>query len=437
MRSLNFSESVMLGLRFYPAIRSISRMPFASRDSIEAYQLSRIKELVTFAYANVPFYRNKYDEAGIRPGDIKTFHDFKRLPTVTKKEIVENYPHNILASGTDLGRCIISRSSGSSGAIVNVVYETGALVEYILAGFRIYSMVMDYKPWHKQVYIYTSPYPIKGILGAYRLYFIPTVNDIDDTIAELRRTRPDLLVCYPSHLRQLSHSISHEDLKLIKPLAISVNSEMSTQGERDELAGFFGCGVYDEYSTEELTRVAAQCKTKNYHIFEDINYIEILNERGTDAEDGEVGEIVGTNLHNFTMPFIRYKQSDMASISSGTCSCGRNFKLLSGLKGRKNDEFILPGGETLSSGFLLDASYSLILGFENAIKDYCIIQESVDSIVMEVIAGNGYSEEKRVRMENALRKIIGEKVVVKFTRVEELYKTKSGKQNPIISKISR
>ncbi len=437
MRSLNFSESVMLGLRFYPAIRSISRMPFASRDSIEGYQLSRIKKLVTFAYDNVPFYRKKYDEAGIRPGDIRTFHDFKRLPTVTKKDIIENYPHNILASGTDLNRCIISRSSGSSGAIVNVVYGTGALIEYILAGFRIYSMVMDYKPWHKQVYIYTSPYPVNGVFGAYRLYFIPTVNKVNDTIAELRRIRPDLLVCYPSHLRQLSHSISREDLKLIKPLAISVNSEMSTQGERDELAGFFGCGVYDEYSTEELTRVASQCKAKNYHIFEDINYIEILNDRGADAKDGEVGEIVGTNLHNFTMPFIRYKQSDMASVSSGACSCGRNFKLLNGLKGRKNDEFILPGGKTLSSGFLLDASYNLILEFENAIKDYCIIQESRNDIVMEIIAGDSYSEEKRVRMEDALSKIIGEGVAVKVARVEELYKTKSGKQNPIISKVSR
>ncbi|MDD5269737.1 MAG: hypothetical protein PHE80_00945 [Candidatus Omnitrophica bacterium] len=296
-------------------------------------------------------------------------------------------------------------------------------------------MIMDYRPWHKQVYIYTSPYPMNNVLGAYRLYFIPTVNDIGDTVEKLKQIKPDLLVCYPSHLRQLSQNLSKSGKAYIKPHAISVNSEMSTQRERDELSEFFGCGVYDEYSTEELTRVAAQCKSKNYHVFEDINYIEVLDEDGNDAAEGQVGEIVGTNLHNFCMPFIRYRQSDLGSLETKTCPCGRNFRLLKELKGRKNDQFILPDGKILSSGFMLDASYGLILEFEDAILDFCIVQEKRNVIVVEVIPGGKYTKEMGRKMEERFKEMIKADVDIKVRPVEKLYKTISGKQNPIISKV--
>lgn len=435
MRALTATESLLLGLRFLFVANRINRMPYFSTDRIREYQLSRLQKLVRFAYKNVPFYRRKYDEAGMRPEDIRSFSDFKRLPTVTKQEVILNYPHDIIARGTDLNSCVISKSSGSSGSVLNVVYTANALITYVLAGFRVFTMIMDYRPWHKQVYIYTSPYPMNNVLGAYRLYFIPTVNDIGDTVEKLKQIKPDLLVCYPSHLRQLSQNLSKSGKAYIKPHAISVNSEMSTQRERDELSEFFGCGVYDEYSTEELTRVAAQCKSKNYHVFEDINYIEVLDEDGNDAAEGQVGEIVGTNLHNFCMPFIRYRQSDLGSLETKTCPCGRNFRLLKELKGRKNDQFILPDGKILSSGFMLDASYGLILEFEDAILDFCIVQEKRNVIVVEVIPGGKYTKEMGRKMEERFKEMIKADVDIKVRPVEKLYKTISGKQNPIISKV--
>src|SRR3990167_3795240 len=115
MRALSTKEVVSLALAFFPKAASIHRFPSLTKQEIRSYQLSQIKKLVTFAYANVPFYRRKYDAAGITPEQIHSFSDFKRLPTVTKQEIIANTPGDIFATGTDMESVIISKSSGSSG----------------------------------------------------------------------------------------------------------------------------------------------------------------------------------------------------------------------------------------------------------------------------------------------------------------------------------
>src|SRR4029079_19285362 len=98
---------------------------------------------------------------------------------------------------------------------------------------------------------------------------------------------------------------------------------------RADLGALFQCGVYDEYSTEELTRVAAQCTHGTYHLFEDVAYVETLDP-DTGAPTAEVtrGEVVGTYLHNYAMPFIRYRQGDLATIASRSCACGWRFRAL-------------------------------------------------------------------------------------------------------------
>jgi phenylacetate-CoA ligase len=211
---------------------------------------------------------------------------------------------------------------------------------------------------------------------------------------------------------------------------------MSTQDERDYLGDRFGCLVYDEYSTEELTRIAAQCKEKRYHLFEDICYVEIVSSKESQPVGPNVqGKVIGTYLHNYTMPFIRYRQGDYASLSNESCPCGRTFRTLSGIIGRKNDSFVLPSGRILSSGFLLDTAYSLLLEIDADIADFCMVQEQRDYILLEVVPGQRFSEESAVKIQRHLARLIGEPVTVAVKQVRMLYKTEAGKRNPIISKV--
>lgn len=432
MRDLTLRERLAILARILTRGRLLKRTPFWSRERMRAWQLERVRALVRHAYGRVPFYTDLYRSAGFQPGDLRTWEDFRRLPCVSKEQVIAHYPARMLASGLDPETLIVSRSSGSTGKVLDIAYDADAMVTYVLAGLRLYRMCFDYRPWHRQVYVYTSPYPMNSLLGMYPLHFIHTLAPIPEILAALKRLRPDLLVCYPSHLRQILQAARPDDFASVRPKAVSVNSEMSTQAERDVLADRLGCPVFDEYSSEELTRIAAQCRRKTYHLFEDINYIEILDEDGQ-ATDGS-GTIVGTNLHNFAMPMIRYRQNDIGRIEEGACPCGWTFRRLVGFEGRRNDSFTLPSGKVLSSGFLLDATYEFLLADRTAVLDFCLIQRRRDAIALQIVPGSGWAPSTEKSIRRRFEEFLERGVRFNIEIVQECEKTKSGKKNPIINK---
>jgi phenylacetate-CoA ligase len=435
MRDLRLAERLALVCGAFTDRRFMKQTPLWPRDRIQAWQFDRVRQLVTHAFHTVPFYRRLYKSLSFHPGDLKSWDDFHRLPVVTKDQVIDAYPDQIVQEGIDREQLIISRSSGSSGKVLDIAYGDKAMTTYIVAGLRLYEMGFDYRPWHRQVYVYTSPYPLGSLFGLYPLHFVSTLAPIATIIAELRRLKPQLVVCYPSHLKQIAQEMTEADRQTIGPRAISVNSEMSTQKERDELAAFFRCPVLDEYSSEELTRIAAQCRQKCYHIFEDINYLETLDGTGQPAHG--VGTIVGTNLHNFVMPMIRYQQNDLGEIELGDCPCGWKFRTLKNLQGRQNDSFVLPSGRVLTSGFLLDATYEFLLAFRTAVKDFCLIQHAPAEITLEVVPAAGWSDEIAGKIRARFAEFLEPAVHFQIQLVEQCHKTKTGKRNPIVNLMTR
>ena len=434
MRGLTITERLRLGLGLVTTGRFLSRTPFWPARRLREWQLDRVRAMVVHAYENVPFYRRHYDAARVKPSDLKTLEDLSRFPLVTKEDIIANYPDQTLANGHRLGDLIVSRSSGSSGKVLDIAYDSRAMLVYVLAGLRMYSMGFRYRPWHRQTYIYTSPYPVRSLFGLFPTHFIHTLTPIGQTLKELAAHPPDLLVCYPSHLKQIVAAARLQNLS-IRPRMVSVNSEMSTGAERAALSHALGCPVLDEYSSEELTRIAAQCLHGNYHLFEDINYIETIDNSGHPTVGP--GLIVGTNLYNTAMPMIRYVQNDIGEVRPLPCACGRKFRHLVGLQGRKNDAFTLPSGRVLSSGFLLDATYGMLLDFRDAVSDFCLVQERPDSVLLQVVAGPSWNNVAAIDAEKRFNSFLEPGVAFRIEIVTECTKTASGKRNPIINLVTR
>jgi phenylacetate-CoA ligase len=435
MRALTFRERVLLLKEFVLGARLLRRSPFLSRDEMRRWQLERIRTLVGHAYESVPLYRELYGAVGFEPGDLKSWSDFEQLPLVSKEEMIESFPERIVSDRFEFDRLIVSRSSGSSGKVLDVAYDGRTMIAYVLASLRIYQMGFRYRPWHRHVYIYTSPYPLSSVFGMYPLRFVSTLTPIDEVLRVLVATRPQLLICYPSHLRQIVDLAAGPELAQIRPLLISVSSEMSSQGERDYLEAAFRCPVLDNYSSEEMARIASQCSEKVYHVFEDMNYIETLdsNARSTTG----LGAVVGTNLHNFAAPLIRYQQNDLAQLTEPGCACGWNFRCLRSLQGRRNDSFRMPSGRILTSGFLLDATYEFLLGNRTAIRDFCLVQESERSILLEIVPGRGWSEEVGRGISGRFFEFVDGGVAFRVELVAECEKTRTGKRNPIINRMAR
>ncbi len=172
---------------------------------------------------------------------------------------------------------------------------------------------------------------------------------------------------------------------------------------------------------------------KTYHVFEDMNLVEVLDESGKPT--AELGGIVATNLHNFAAPLIRYEQDDYAAVSEADCSCGRRFRSLTNLQGRRNDSFRMPSGRLLTSGFLLDATYQFLLDEREAIRDFCLIQETVESVLLEIVAGRTWTEATASTIAEQFASYLEAGVAFRVVTVEECEKTRTGKRNPIISRI--
>lgn len=417
---------------------AFSLRPHLPPERVRAWQLRRLRRLVAFAYESVGLYRDRYRAAGVHPRDLRTLDDLARFPSVTKADVLAAWPEGALARGLDLRRCLVSKSSGSTGRVLDVVHRADRIGVQGLALHRLVGLYTRWMPWQRLAYVYTSEYPTRSMFGLWPMDFVPTLAPVPELARRLEALRPAVLACYPSHLRALAGELGPARCRRLGLRAVSVSSELSSQRERDELGALFGCGVFDEYSTEELTRVAAQCRAGAYHLFEDVTYTEVLHpERDEPVAEGGRGEVTGTYLHNYAMPFIRYRQGDLASVAPSRCPCGWGFRELRGIEGRKLDRFVLPSGRVLTPAYLLDASYSFLLDVGADIAAFTMTQESAGHVRIEVVPGPRYEPAMARAVERRFLELAGEPLRVDVEVVPELRRGAAGKHHPIVSRVGR
>lgn len=220
-------------------------------------------------------------------------------------------------------------------------------------------------------------------------------------------------------------------MRALRLRGVSVSSEVSTQDERDAWAADLECPVRDEYSSEELTRMAAQCPEARYHLMEDITYLEVLEpESGRPTSD--IGEIVGTELHNDAMPFIRYRQGDLARISAERCPCGRPSRLLVELAGRSNDGFWTRKGRWLSPGLLLDACYRTLMSVPDAVAVYRLVQADIGMAALEVVPGRAWGAAAAGRLGDVLSSELDGELEISVQVVDVLERGAAGKRATIV-----
>ena len=406
-----------------------ARREWANWEWLDAFALRRTREMAVHAVRTVPLYAERYRDAGVDPAGIRTWDDVRRLPLMDKATIVAGYPEQSVARGARLSGCLLSTSSGSSGQMMTVPHRADRFWPYLLSGQRMLRWAAGgrYPFWWRQAYVYTSEYPLLRVPGLYPLHFIPTASQPGAILAELERYRPHLLHTYPSVLRDLV-ALDPERMRGLGLRGVSVGSELSTQEERDAWEAVLGCLVRDEYSSEELGRIASQCPVGRYHLHEDLVHVETVDPDGRPT-DG-TGEVVGTELHNRTMPFVRYRQGDLARIVDERCSCGRNTRLLVDLAGRSNDGFVLADGRRLAPGFLLDACYrALIAAGERVASAYRFVQVDPGHADFEFVPGPDHDPSADDVMAGSLRgELAGTGLEVRVRAVEAIERPQGGKR---------
>jgi len=324
------------------------------REELEKLQLTRLKSLVERVYHNVPFYKKKLDEAGIKPSDVKSLADLKNLPFTTKQDMRDNYPFGLFAVPKD-NVVRIHASSGTTGKATVVGYTKRDIKNWakLMARSFMASGASSLDTVHN-AYGYGL---FTGGLGAHYgaeelgATIVPiSGGGTNRQVILLRDFAPTVICCTPSYMLVLIEAAEAAgiDVKSL-PLRIGIfGAEPWSEEMKRDIEKRAGITAMDIYGLSEVMGpgVAISCieGQDGLHMFEDHFLPEIIDpETGEVLPAGEEGELVITTLTKEAQPLIRYRTRDITRLNYVPCKCGRTHVRMQRVTGRSDDMLIIRG----------------------------------------------------------------------------------------------
>ena len=324
-----------------------------SRDEMSALQSKRLRRIVAYVYHHVPFYRNKMQELDIRPDDIQTIEDIKKLPFTTKKDLRDNYPFGLQAAPqSEIIR--VHASSGTTGNPTIVGYtrrDIGVWSECMARCLTSFGVTRD------DIFSVAYGYGLfTGGLGAHDgatnigASVIPiSSGNTQKQMTLMHDFGTTVLCCTPSYglflgeaMQECEWSRDEFELKIG-----AFGAEPWTEEMRKKLEQSLGIKAYDIYGLSEIAGpgVGYECEHQcGTHLNEDYFYPEILNpETGEPMPEGQLGELTFTHLTKEGMPLLRYRTHDLTALHYDKCKCGRTLVRMDRILGRCDDMLIIRG----------------------------------------------------------------------------------------------
>lgn len=359
--------------------------------------MRKLRELLQHAYAQVPFYQRRFNEAGLCPSDVQSIADLLRLPVLTKQEI-QSHQDDLMACGIERCRLRENHTGGSTGHPLTFYQDANCIAWSDADKLRNYRMA-GYQLGMRWAFLWGADYDAKAHKGRKEqfkdrfVYNIRWINTFDLTIEtlvqaaeQLARWQPRILVAYVSSATLLARLIKERGLSGIHPLAIQTSAEVLTPDDRRLLEKTFGCAVFDRYGCREVGNIAHECSAhQGLHILAENNLVELLDAEGRPAEPGQLGRVVVTNLNNYAMPLIRYENGDMGVASQRMCACGRGLPLMDSINGRITDVITSPSGKLLHGEFFTHLFYKI-----GGVYQFRVVQETRGDLLIQIVPGSGF-----------------------------------------------
>jgi len=332
---------------------SLKNKDYIPREELRKIQLERLKETVQRVYHLVPFYRKKFDEAGVKPEDIKSLDDLHKLPFTTKQDLRDNYPFGLFAVPMEQVVRIHS-SSGTTGKPTVVGYTGHDLRVWTEVMVRTYLMA-DVNP--KDIVHNAYGYGLfTGGLGfhygaeAIGAAVVPASGGFTKRQLMLMKDfGATILCCTPSfalHLYEVAKEEGYDIERDFNLRAGFFGAEPASEGLKRTVAESWGIQYVEAYGLSEIIGpgVAASCEHGSLHIFEDHFIAEVIDpETGEVLPDGKEGELVLTTITKQALPMIRYRTKDITVLHREPCRCGRTIVWMESIKGRADDMLIVNG----------------------------------------------------------------------------------------------
>lgn len=389
-------------------------------EKIKELQSERLVKQVGHVYDNVEYYRNKMNEAGVKPEDIHGIEDLHKLPFMKKDDLRDAYPYGLLAK--PLRDCVrIQSTSGTTGRRVVAFYTQHDLdlwedccARAIVAAGGTEEDVVHVSYGYG---LFTGGPGLNG--GSHKVgsLTIPmSSGNTERQIQFMTDLGSTILCCTPSYAAYLGEAVAERGVKdKIKLKAGIFGAEAWTEEMRQQIENSLGIKAYDIYGLTEISGpgVSFECSEQNgMHINEDHFIAEIINpETGEVLPEGEKGELVFTSITKEAFPLIRYRTRDLCVLTREKCSCGRTHIRMKKPMGRSDDMLIIRGVNVFPSqieAVLLNkgmsTNYQILVGREHNTDTLDINVE----VTVEQAADSAFDRAAMTKkIETGLRSMLG------------------------------
>ncbi len=426
------------GRRITPHLRALRESQYWSPDRIREHQWRKLERLLGEAYERNRFHRARFQRIGACPGDIRDFEDFRRLPLLSKEEILGD-PQALVSDGfapRDLRR---DNTSGSTGKNLVFYIDKKCLdtrTSAVLRNMEWYGVEpgdTTIKLWGAPLAASFSSRAVAALrnfaLGEQRVSsYELNPTTLERLARRIERVRPKALVGYVSALEILARFIEKQAGGGVEAGAVIPAGETLFDHQRELFERVFHGRVFNRYGSHEFTGIAHECEAhEGMHVNAENLYLEVLTD-GRPAAPGELGEIVITDLENRGMPFIRYRTEDLGEPGRGPCPCGRGLPGLERVEGRVYDVIACPNGTVHTGTFFCKVTRSVA-----GIRQFQVIQESEARIRLKLVTDSEFREESARYLTTTIQKHCGEEMSVELERVGAIEPLPSGKLRYVVS----
>lgn len=430
MSSLYYAipESKRYGGDFAATRKLLEETEFSSREKIEEMVNERFLHILREAWEHVPFYRDRYQQYGLEPGDIKDVRDIVKLPVIDKEE-VRSHLQEMISDKYNPSQLMYLTTSGSTGNPLGF-YQPKAMVmiewAYVMhiwkrAGCMSSSsrLILRGKKLHDntngQPYFYD---PLRRELSCD--VFQLTEKNLEIYCQAIEKFQPEFIHGYMSAIMILAKYVETRGLKHHFHGILAV-SETVYPDQRVYVEKVFETRVFSFYGHSERLVIAGECeKSSCYHVEPLYGYCELLN---TQLKTDEVGEIVATGFLNETMPLIRYRTGDTASWNHEICSCGRQSLRLNCVQGRWEQDFIVNKDGALISMAALNIHSNAL----DRVIRYKLVQYEPGIVEMLILPRQDYHAEESEAIKKVLERNTQGTVRFDLRVVDDLPVMKNGK----------
>jgi phenylacetate-CoA ligase len=407
-----------------------------TQRELAEYQWRKLVALVDHAYKNVPYYRRRFDEAGIKPREIRTVEDFQRIPVLTKESIREN-SDDIRATVLAADRRVVNgQTGGTTGEPMKFLQDTicknisraALLRSYMWTGYRIGDPMLFLTGGA----LLGAPQTVKQKIGfaAMNYHFLPgfklSSGTLDDYVGLVRTKKIRFLRGYSTLIHQFAELCESAGVGDLAFTAIYPTAEMLTSAQIETIERALGGRVYDQYGCAEINTIANECpEQKRFHLIDEHAYVEQVD---LEAEGFGDDALVVTDLDNYAQPFIRYAIGDRGRVSTKPCPCGRNLAVLEEFLGRSSDRIVLASGEKYPGVF-----FHHLFGHFAGVTQFQVVQDTPGELAIRLIRNDRFDPDDAGEIKRIVAEHTG--IIAELEFVDEIERSASGKITSVVCRV--